>query len=324
MINCVMMKEIFDICRFKALAWKYYRENMKTILIFLGVMVVVTFMVVCKFNPFRMEYTSLYTGSNYLDRYYGMFAKIFWGLLGFFLLFAASYSFADFMSGKKSFGALLLPASSFEKLLLAILNSTVVVFLLHVAVFYSVAHVACSYKYTGFKEADKIAVAESWSGFSYPVLTSGAEIVHPKVGNVFSVVDRFSESSAYTREVEDGTGVRKERTVYFTPFVVWNLLIMYWLYFVFVFMWGSITFRKRSALLTILVHGLFFLFLGWLVYRVGTVFWKIPREEAMLYGLYFYNTGELVPLSASWLLLLYIVPLTYVGIIWKKLKNKQV
>ncbi len=86
MINCVMMKEIFDICRFKALAWKYYRENMKTILIFLGVMVVVTFMVVCKFNPFRMEYTSLYTESNYLDRYYGMFAKIFWGLLGFFLL----------------------------------------------------------------------------------------------------------------------------------------------------------------------------------------------------------------------------------------------
>lgn len=319
-----MMKEIFDIRRFGALAYKFYRENAKTILIFLGVMVVVTFIMVCQFNPFRLEYTSLRAGMDYSNRFYGMFTRIFWGLLGFFQLFAASYSFADFMSGKKSFGALLLPASSFEKLLLAVLNTTVVVFLLYLAVFYGVAQVACSYKYIGFQEDDKIAVAESWSGFSYPVLMPGAEIVHPEVGNVFSVVDGFSETSAYTREVKDETGMRKESTVYLTPFIVWNLLIMFKLYFVFVFMWGSITFRKRSVLLTILVHGLFFLFLGWLVYRIGTSIWKTPREDAMLYGLYFYNTGEFFPPSASWLLLLYAVPLTYAGVIWKKLKNKQV
>ena len=107
------------------------------------------------------------------------------GIIGIFSTVCGELFVCGFYVREKSFGALLLPASSFEKLLLAILNSTVVVFLLHVAVFYSVAHVACSYKYTGFKEADKIAVAESWSGFSYPVLTPGAEIVHPKSGKCF-------------------------------------------------------------------------------------------------------------------------------------------
>lgn len=64
------MKEIFDICRFWALARKYYRENMKTILIFLGVMIIVTLVFVCGFNPFEPEYTELddmYTEADYLE-----------------------------------------------------------------------------------------------------------------------------------------------------------------------------------------------------------------------------------------------------------------
>ena len=90
-------------------------------------------------------------------------------------------------------------------------------------------------------------------------------------------------------------------------------------------MWGALTFRKRSVLLTIFLHGLFFLFLGWLIYRVGTAsWWRVSREDMMLYELYFYNTSIFTPPSLSWLLFLYVVPLTYMGIIWKKFKNKQV
>ncbi len=324
------MKEIFDICRFWALARKYYRENMKTILIFLGVMIIVTLVFVCGFNPFEPEYTELddmYTEADYLELFSGKFTLIFWGLLGVFSMVVASYSFVDFMSVKKSFGALLLPASSFEKLLLVTLNSTVVILLVYLAIFYGITNAACSFKYMAYDKSDRIAYSDSWLGFTYPVLKPGTEIVHPKVINVFYFVDKISEVSAYFQAAQEhgSVGIKKTQKIYGTSFLVWNFLIIHWTYFVFMFMWGALTFRKRSVLLTIFLHGLFFLFLGWLIYRVGTAsWWRVSREDMMLYELYFYNTSIFTPSSLSWLLFLYVVPLTYMGVIWKKFKNKQV
>lgn len=324
------MKEIFDIRRFGALAWKFYRENAKTILIFLGVMIVVTFVVECGFNPFKPEYKALgegYDKARYFGNFTGKFWGMFWGLLGLFSIFVAGYSFKEVMSKKKSSSALLLPASSFEKVLLAILNATVVVVLLHLAVFYSTANVACSFKYGAYDRSAVVGFADSWFGNKVPVLKEGEKWIRPEVGNVFGFVRKMSLKSVINVDGEGENGIEvKMKKVYFTPFLLWNLLIVCWTYFVFVFMWGAITFRKHSALLTVLLHGCCFLLLGWLTYEVGEAWsWHIPREERSLYELGFY-TSQLSPriLSPYWLLLSYVFPLTYLGIIWKKFKTKQV
>ena len=325
------MKEIFDIRRFGALAWKFYRENAKTILIFLGVMIVVTFVVECGFNPFKPEYKALgegYDKARYFGNFAGKFAGMFWGLLGLFSIFVAGYSFKEVMSKKKASSVLLLPASSFEKMLLATLNATVVVVLLHLAVFYGTANVACSFKYAAYDRSAVESFTESWFGNNVPVLKEGEKWIRPEVGNVFGFVRKLSKKVMYGKVVErkeDGTIARVEE-VYFSPFLLWNLLMIYWTYFVFVFMWGAITFRKHSALLTVLLHICCFLLLGWLTYEVsGAWCWHIPKEDKSLYGLYFYTT-KLSPelLSPYWLLLSYVFPLTYLGIIWKKFKTKQV
>ena len=324
------MKEIFDIRRFGALAWKFYRENAKTILIFLGVMIVVTFVVECGFNPFKTEYKALdgvYDEARYFGNFAGKFAGMFWGLLGMFSIFVAGYSFKEVMSKKKASSVLLLPASSFEKMLLATLNATVVVVLLHLAVFYATANIACSFKYGAYNQSSVESFTISWVGHKVPVLKEGEKWIRPEVGNVFWFVRKMSLKSAIRVDGESKDGVEiKVEKVYFTPFLLWNLLIVCWTYFVFVFMWGAITFRKHSALLTVLLHVCCFLLLGWLTYEAGEAWcWNVPREEWSLYGLNFY-TSKLSPelLSPYWLLLSYVFPLTYLGIIWKKFTTKQV
>lgn len=321
------MKEIFDIHRFGAFAFKYYCENLKTILIFVGVMIIVTFLTVCMFNPFQSEYlgfSTQFTKEDFIWHYEERFALFFWILLGIFSIIAASYSFVDVMSRRKANSALLLPASTFEKFLLGILNSTVLVLLLHFAIFYGSANVACSYKYGGLEEMN--FTKSSVLNIQVPLLKPGQEIVRPKVGNVFYFVNKFSASKTYLMENERGELVEVKNEAYITPFLSWNLLIISWLYFVGLFLWGAITFRKLSALLTILLHGLFFLLVGFITYRIGETCFRGPREESMLYGLYFLNTDSKMasPPPALLLMLLYVFPITYIGVIWKKFKNKQV
>ena len=53
------MNEVFEYRRFGALARKYYRENRRLGIIFLGIIGIITFLCLCKFNPFLREYTQV-------------------------------------------------------------------------------------------------------------------------------------------------------------------------------------------------------------------------------------------------------------------------
>ena len=55
----IAMNEVFEYRRFGALARKYYRENRRLGIIFLGIIGIITFLCLCKFNPFLREYTQV-------------------------------------------------------------------------------------------------------------------------------------------------------------------------------------------------------------------------------------------------------------------------
>lgn len=305
------MNEIFDIRRFGALTAKFYRENMKTNLIFIAVMMVVTFLCVCKFNPFQREYFMLSDAGDILARYQRLYAFVCWGLFGLFSVFVASRAFIEVMSRSRATTALLLPASSFEKYLLVVIHSTVVVLLVHLVIFYGMAMIASSYKYVGIDVG--IEEADFTKGVLFgnqQVLGPGQKVVYLEVGNVFTAASRY----LFDR--------------FSSPALQCNLLAALWTSVVGVFIWGSITFRKRSVLLTILVHALAFLLIGGLAFLFVIFNLKsVDRSESMLYDLFFWGTKidpfRNIP-SWWWQVSHYIFPLTYFTVIWYKFKNKQV
>ena len=109
-------------------------------------------MCLCKFNPFLREYTQVENPaevSDFIQYYKGVYRQLFWGLYGLFALVVALHSLRDFVVKDKILNTLLLPASVFEKYVLAFLNSTVVLLVVYLLMFYALASVANSYKFTG-------------------------------------------------------------------------------------------------------------------------------------------------------------------------------
>ena len=107
------MNEVFEYRRFGALARKYYRENRRLGIIFLGIIGIITFLCLCKFNPFLREYTQVENPaevSDFIQYYKGVYRQLFWGLYGLFALVVALHSLRDFVVKDKILNTLLLPA----------------------------------------------------------------------------------------------------------------------------------------------------------------------------------------------------------------------
>lgn len=310
------MKEIFNIRRFGALALKFYRENMKTNLLFTAVLVVFTFLCVCQFNPFRIVYFS--STEDCTMRMTDFYMQVFWAILWVSSAFVAVYSFSEVMSKHKSVNALLLPASVFEKYLLVFLHSTVVILLLNLLVFYSTASIARSYKYVGM---EKVVMTEGWFGIKIPKPVPGQEVIHPKIGNVF---DFGKNMRMFSSTVTDSEGNVSAKEYRMTIALGWNLLLIYWLFTVALFMWGSITFRKRTVLLTILIHVVTWGILGWVAVKWADMIYRSRPALFMIKDLMINYSVSDMRISPWWLITLYIFPLTYFVVIWLKLKNKQV
>lgn len=310
------MKEIFNIRRFGALALKFYRENMKTNLLFTAVLVVFTFLCVCQFNPFRIVYFS--STEDCTMRMTDFYMRVFWAILWVSSAFVAVYSFSEVMSKHKSVNALLLPASVFEKYLLVFLHSTVVILLLNLLVFYSTASIARSYKYVGM---EKVVMTEGWFGIKIPKPVPGQEVIHPKIGNVF---DFGKNMRMFSSTVTDSEGNVSAKEYRMTIALGWNLLLIYWLFTVALFMWGSITFRKRTVLLTILIHVVTWGILGWVAVKWADMIYRSRPALFMIKDLMINYSVSDMRISPWWLITLYIFPLTYFVVIWLKLKNKQV
>lgn len=312
------MKEIFNIRRFGALTVKFYRENMKTHLLFIAVLVLVTFLCVCEFNPFRIEYFSLYEGCSL--RKTDFYTSVFWGVLWASSLFVAVYSFREVMSKHKSVSALLLPASVFEKYLLVFLHSTVVILLLNLLVFYSTASIARTYKYVGM---EKVILTEGWFGLKIPTPAPGQKVMRPKIGNVFVF---GKHNPLFSTQITNSDGTYGKRNYRMSRALSWNLLAIFWLFNIAIFMWGSITFRKRTVLLTLLLHLIVWGALGWLAVEWADA---IYRSRPVLFVIKYLQISPIdfnmwVSVSPWWMATLYIFPLTYFAVIWLKLKNKQV
>lgn len=310
------MNEIFNIRRFGALTVKFYRENMKTNLLFIVVLALFTFFCVCKFNPFRIEYFSLY--EDVAQRMRDFYTRVFWGVLWGSSLFVTVYSFREVMSKHKAVNALLLPASVFEKYLLVFLHSTVVILLLNLLVFYSTASLARTYKYVGM---EKMVLTESWFGMKIPKALPGLETVRPEIGNVFEFGKDNALFSATVTDSDGTVGMKKYRI---SKALYWNLLVIYWLFTVSFFMWGSITFRRRTVLLTLLTHITVWGILGWLAVKWADLIYRSRPSLFVIQDLWFVPSNPDPWISPWWLMALYIFPVTYFTVIWLKLKNKQV
>ena len=309
------MNEVFEYRRFGALARKYYRENRRLGIIFLGIIGIITFLCLCKFNPFLREYTQVENPaevSDFIQYYKGVYRQLFWGLYGLFALVVALHSLRDFVVKDKILNTLLLPASVFEKYVLAFLNSTVVLLVVYLLMFYALASVTNSYKFTGLNRLEYVSGS---FGNQVPAMTPGQEVVHTEIGNVFD----FSEGGYLMNISYDQKELNYGKL---TNGIVVNMVVIWFLYVMSVGMWGSVTFRKHPFILTFLVHVIFLLALVavsvWLGNKLFGAEPQMKPDELSFYG------GEVLPdlPSFRWLLVFYITDMA-VRVIESPEKVKQ-
>lgn len=316
------MKDIFNINRFWALVVKYYRENMRTNVIFLTVMLVITWFVVNK-GSFSVEYVSVPDAQgleNFIRSYKELYASSFKSLLVIFCMAAGFHSLKNYTSSSRCLSALLLPASNFEKYLLSVLHSTLMVGVVFLGIFYATVWVTSTYKYVGVKQWN--FETAGWLGGETLMMTEGQELYHTEVGNVFvlsnSPLIKVNQKSFWEKVVMKNfrnadTGIN------------WNMNIIWWTFLISVCMWGAITFRRRAPLITFLIHialyiGLFVVFVS-----LGNWLFSGRHGDISLYDLIFVkgHIGAIVTPSANMLLLLYVFVIGYQWVIWKKLQTKQ-
>lgn len=303
------MNEIFNIKRFEALTLKFYRENMKANLMMLGALAVYLFLWLCDFNPFSPVYTETANEAQkaaFLLHYQSKFTTIFWVVFFIFSIGPALLSFKVFTSREKVMNAILLPASTFEKYLLGFLSTTVVFFIVYYLIFTLLFWVVSTYKYGGVEE---MSFVTGWLGMRIPEVTGSQEIVRVSMPNVFHIVSDWKDH-VYGDMISLG-GLRV---------IFWNVLIAGWLFLVSVFMWGSITFRKKAALKVILLHTLAFIIVGYVLSKIG---WDVIQYYALQVG----NRSVCVipDIQSSYkIIFLYLFPAAYFLVVWLKLKNKQI
>lgn len=305
------MKEIFNINRFGALWLKTNRENLKANLILLAAMAVVIFLCLCKFSPFAPEYSvvdSEASVSAFMAKQAVRQYAVFWGVMFFFSVVVAARSFKDVMSPYKAINTLLLPASSFEKYLLAFLNSTVFFFVVYVLLFYGLDWLVNTYKYCGINQAH---YTTGLLGMRVPEIGEGQQLLRPSLVNV---LDFSTRDNGFSLVTDSGY-----------PFSSYNAagrlyVLCFWLYLTAIFMWGSITFRRRTVLLTSLLHLLLFLGIGYAIYLIvhGTI--DIYTKE-LAYRPAITMKQEMP--SPYWGLLFYLLPVMYFWVAWIKLIRKQ-
>ena len=317
------MKDRFNGSRFLALAKKDYRENMLFNLIFIAIMLVAILLAVTQGNPFQVEYSYLPNErikSDYISHYKDLYIQIFWGL---FVVFSACYalrSFRGIMQPDRTLANLMLPVSNLERYLLAFLNSTVVIFIVYLLLFYGVTSITNSYKYVGLKEFS--FVTGGWFGNELPQFGPGQEVTHTEIGNIFQVV---SENQIKIQQAYSGGHIANS----FIPFSVlgiWCIAISCWLGVISMFMWGAITFRKYAFLLTLLIQVLVTLRLGVLgFWIIGQMAKEVNISTVSLYDLGIYGSPETYQLpSWYWLCCGVLFPVGYQLVIWLKLRTKQI
>lgn len=320
------MKEIFDIRRFVAYALKWHRENIRVNLFFMAVITLITFLVLCKFNPFLIEYTHVPTEKDvmeFISHYKKIYSQVFNFLVVICSLFAALYSFRDIMSKVKQVNALLLPVSNFERFLLAFLNSTVVVFVVYLFLFYGVASVTNSYKYVGMKNMH--FVEGGLLGNQLPFMGDGQQVTHTQIGNVLVSNVKLRENILTVGSNVDGSYYSIETPSPVSKGWVFCINLMIFLFLVGLGMWGAITFRRHPLISTMLVHIL--LGVIWLIACIlmARKLMSLPYTLMKHSGINFYEVDYTILLpSAWWLMLLYVIPLAYLYIAWIKLKTKHV
>jgi len=116
--------------------------------------------------------------SDFIQYYKGVYRQLFWGLYGLFALVVALHSLRDFVVKDKILNTLLLPASVFEKYVLAFLNSTVVLLVVYLLMFYALASITNSYKFTGLNRLEYVSGS---FGNQVPAMTPGQEVVHTEI-----------------------------------------------------------------------------------------------------------------------------------------------
>ncbi len=326
------MKDIFDVSRFFAFFRKDFYENLRFNLIFLALMGMMILLVVTKFNPFLIEYSYIPTERDklqFIAHYKEIYAQLFWGGVILFSGLYALRSFRGMRSVSKALTGLMLPVSNFEKYLLVFLQSTVMVFVAFFLLFYGITAVTNSYKYVGLNKLNY--VEGGWFGNQLPALEPGQEVVHAEIGNVFHLITSEKRKvnhryNSFTEKEKMVEGLGRDEENYISVLAYgWNIVLIFWLSIVSMFMWGGITFRRNPFLLTLLSHFLVMLILtilGCLILRFLIL--RVQAQSSVLEGGEFYGAPEhFWMLSWNWIYLAWIIPIVYQWVIWCKLKNKQ-
>ncbi len=289
------MNNVFDIKRFFRYARMNYLYNKGQYLGTIGVVAFVLFWKLCNFNLLAETYKGYSSGLNRLmdDFTLGFYM---WGAL--FVVFIIKVSMRGINGQSLSMQDMLIPVSTFERYIFAILNSTVVATVVYVIIFQVVS-----------------TYVESMYLFS--------EDGHIFTG-ILGVSQEVIESGGYTQEchislwevVSNGIVVSKIPT----SVVVSSLLLIYTT-FISAFMWGEITFRNRWAVLLTFLSHMAVVVVAIAIFQIPSydMLYSVPRLHIVSNHSEFFEQNIIYFICA-----LYMLPITYQWVVWKKFKNLSV
>lgn len=292
------MSNIFNLKRFGRYAllnyWFHKRQYLSAIA---GVMV----MLMIFLCNFKFAFTAVTWESNRLpiDRIIDDFTSGFYiaGLL--FTVWIIGVSMRGINGISLTMHDMLIPVSTFERYLFAILNSTMVATLVYIVVFQLVS--TCMESMYLF--SDNGYVFKGFIGYNEEAVVNGGFVNECHLSLKEIVSNGFPSYTDVPRNI-----------------VINSIMILYTLT-ISIFMWGEITFQNRGAVvLNILVH----LAIG---AAIVALFVLSPNETTYRTGALHvsYVVDDFIKNNAIYALcLLYSLPIAYQWVVWKKLKNISV
>ncbi len=285
------MSEVFDLKRFCRYARMHNTGSAKS---YLGRLIGFFVLVVVLCLQFKFDGSNFGGDYNTFNEVQGDFISAY--MLAFVATLAAfaTLSLKGYRASNLSMKDVLMPISTFERYLFALLTSTVVCFVLFNLIFW----VASSYAESLFYFSEDSMSCSFRGLFGNSTLPLDASFTQRDIFSYRALVEHFSSG--------------KESVLFFLCFAIYGSLA-----FISAIMWGVVSFAKSGEMYTFLIHIALFVALMYGSYLMQQ--WATDVPYTTYDGLYFW--GNYSKPSIHWVHLAAIPTILYQWVVWRKLKN---
>lgn len=287
------MNNIFNLTRFSNFALMNYWYHKKQYLGVMAATVVILLIVLCEGN---FTFTAVSWESNRLpiDRVINIFSRGFYFVGPLFTLMFIRISMQGINGRALTMHDMLIPVSTFERYIFAILNSTIVAVVVYVLLF----QLTSTFVESMYLFSDNGYAFKGFLGYNGDTIVNGGFVNECNISLSDVITNAIHPNSSKAVEI--------------------NFYILSYTLLVSIFMWGEITFQSAGApLKTALLHIVAGAFaVGLFAYTSFKTIYPVAGIQVSFDMMESVNKYEIFLV-----MILYILPITYQWVIWKKLKN---